>query len=63
MAGTKTANKNMGKRGTQRDRFLIGTDTPVLRIMLGAGKKRFVWGVKDPNGGYRHVDIGETELR
>jgi len=62
MAGSKTANKNMGKKGTQRDRFLIGTDTPVLRIMLG-GKRRFVWGVKDPQGGYRHVDITETELR
>jgi hypothetical protein len=53
----------MGKKGTQRDRFLIGTDEPVLRIMLGSGKKRFVWGVKDPQGGYRHVDVGETELR
>ncbi|KKM96387.1 hypothetical protein LCGC14_1178560 [marine sediment metagenome] len=63
MAGTKTQNKNMGKRGTtQRDRFLTGTDTPVIRIMLG-GKRRFVWGVKNTDGGYRHVDIAETELR
>jgi hypothetical protein len=30
--------------------------------MLG-GKRRFVWGVKDPKGGYRHVDVSETELR
>ena len=63
MAGTKTQNKNAGRRGTQRDRFLKGTDEPVLRIMVGGGKKRFVWGVKDPSGGYRHVDVGDTELR
>jgi hypothetical protein len=66
MAGSKTQNKNKnaGKRGTtQRDRFLKGTDEPVLRIMFVRGKKRFVWGVKNPNGGYRHVDENETELR
>lgn len=64
MAGSKTMNRNTGVRGaTQRDRFLKGTDEPVLRIKTGGGKNRFVWGVKDPNGGYRHVDIGETELR
>ncbi len=65
MAGSKTMNKNSGggNKGTQRDRFLIGTDTPVLRIMMGSGKRRFVWGVREPQGGYRHVDITETELR
>ncbi len=67
MAGTKTQNKNnmnMSKRGTtQRDRFLKGTDEPVLRIKTGSGKKRLVWGVKNTDGGYRHVDITETELR
>ena len=63
MAGTKTQNKNAGKRGTQLDRFLKGTDEPVLRIMMGGGKRRFVWGVKDPNGGHRIVPVGDTELR
>ncbi len=64
MAGSKTANKNKGlKSTTQRYRFLKGTDEPVLRIMIGSGKKRFVWGVKNPQGGHRHVDITETELR
>jgi hypothetical protein len=64
MAGNKTMNKNMGKKGTtQRDRFLKGTDVPVLRIMMGSGKRRFVWGVKDPDGGHRIVNVGETELR
>jgi len=64
MAGSKTANKNIiGKRTSQRDRFLIGTDEPVIHIMIGSGKRRWVWGVKDPNGGYRYVDISETELR
>ncbi len=66
MAGSKTQNRNMntGTRGTtQRDRFLKGTDEPVLRIKTGRGKNRLVWGVKESNGGYRHVDIEETELR
>jgi hypothetical protein len=64
MAGAKTQNKNAGNKSTtQLDRFLKGTDEPVLRIMFVRGKKRFVWGVKNPNGGYRHVDIEETELR
>ncbi len=60
---SKAHNKNMGKRGAQRERFLTGTDEPVTRIMFVSGKKRFVWGVKDSNGGYRHVSTGETELR
>ena len=63
MAGTKTMNKNAGNRGTQLDRFLTGTDEPVLRLLLAGGKKRFVWAVKNPNGGFRHVGVGETELR
>ena len=63
MAGSKTQNRNAGKRATQLDRVLKGTDEPVTRIMFVSGKKRFVWGVKDSDGGYRHVDIGETELR
>ncbi len=63
MAGSKTQNKNSGKRATQRSRFLTGTDTPVLRILYGSGKSRLVWGVKEERGGHRYVDVSETELR
>lgn len=63
MAGSKTANKNKGIKGAARERFVRGTDEPVIRIMMGGGKRRFVWGVKDPSGGHRIVPVGETELR
>lgn len=62
MAGTKTMNQNRGKKGTQLDRFLKGTDEPVFRLMLGP-KKRFVWAVKNEQGAFRHVDAVDTELR
>lgn len=62
MAGDKTMNKNMGKKGTQLDRFLKGTDEPVFRLRLGP-KKRFVWAVKGAQGAFRHVDTVDTELR
>lgn len=63
MAGAKTKNQLAGRKGGQRERFLKGTDEPVIRIMMGGGKRRFVWGVKDPSGGHRIVEVGETELR
>jgi len=60
MAGSKTANKNAGIRGAHRSRFLLGTDTPVIRVM--DGKRRFFWAVKE-NDVYRRVTAGECELR
>jgi hypothetical protein len=63
MAGAKTRNQNAGMKGGQRSRFLKGTDEQVIRIMIGGGKRRFVWGVKENDGDYRHVSVADTELR
>jgi hypothetical protein len=60
MASGKTVPK---KHTTQRDRFLKGSDEPVFRLMCGGGKRRFVWAVKNPAGGFKHVSASETELR
>lgn len=57
---SKTANKNSGIRGVPRARFLRGTDTPVIRIRAN---RRFAWAVKEEDGGYRRVEVSETELR
>ena len=59
---SKTANKNAGIRGAQRSRFLVGTDTPVIRVMDGK-RHTFYWGVKEDGGGYRRLEKTEYELR
>jgi len=64
MAGSKTRNRNAGK-SSQKERYLVGTETPVFRLQTtnpGGNKRRFVWAVKEEDG-YRHVSVGETELR
>ena len=60
MAGSKTANKNSGIKGAQRSRFLVGTDTPVIRVM--GGGRRFFWAVKEGEA-YRRLKSSEYELR
>ena len=52
------------KHTTQRNRFLKGSDTPVIRLKTyRGGKGRMVWAVKVDDGGFRHVSDFETELR
>jgi hypothetical protein len=61
MASGKTAPK---KLTTQRDWFLVGTDTPVIRLKTYRGNKgRMVWAVREEGGGFRHVSNSEIELR
>jgi hypothetical protein len=63
MAGSKTLNKNRGTKSMARDRFLKGTDTPVLRLKsYNGGRGVFVWAVKKGEG-FQHVPVGDTELR
>jgi len=63
MAGSKTANKNAGVRGSPRERFLSGTDEKVVRVLnVENGKRRFVWAVKNGND-FKVVRTEDTELR
>jgi hypothetical protein len=49
------------KRATSKERFLTGTDIPVIRVM--DGKRRFFWAVKDNDGNYQRVKSSEWELK
>lgn len=63
------AAKRSGTKSTQKSRFLIGTDTPVVRVKryeASSGRGKMVWAVKEEKDSplfFRVVPVSETELR
>lgn len=60
----KAGKMGAGAKGASRKRYLKGTETKCVRIMnADGGRRKFVWGVEEKTGGFRHLSLDETELR